>query len=136
MEIKYAKGSKTLEDLSKQYIEQENTHRLKAKEEKYARMEKEGYLHSAQEMIDYVLGGGKIVDNVEYSTMELVDGKIKHFHMFYSDIDAPLGYGYSSITIEEFIDWVHRCEQYQKEDKGEFVNEYFHKDLGEDEMQD
>ena len=35
MEFKYAKGSKTLEDLSQQYVEQENTCRLKAKEEKY-----------------------------------------------------------------------------------------------------
>ena len=53
MEFKYTKGSKTLEDLSQQYIEQENTRRLKDKEEKYAKMEKEGYLHSAQELIDY-----------------------------------------------------------------------------------
>ena len=92
-------------------------------------METHGFFHTAQEMIDYVLGGGKIVDDVDYSTMELVDGKIKHFHMFYSDIDEPLGYGYSNITIEEFIEWSHRCEQLQKEDDSKFVNEYFHKDL-------
>ena len=142
MEFKYTKGSKTLEDLSQQYIEQENTRCLKAKEQKYARMEKEGYLHSAQELIDYVLGGGCIVEyhfDDWYDTysewMKLIDGKIVHHQMFYNDVDSPIGLGKTTMTIDEFKDWANLCEKHQKESGSPFVNEYLHKDLGEDEMQ-
>lgn len=131
MEFKYTKGSKTLEDVKAQYEYEENNRRELVRKERLEYMETHGFFHTAKEMIDFVLGGGKIVDDVEYSTMELVDGKIKHFHMFYSDIDEPLGYGYSDKTIEEFIEWANRCEQFQKEDGAKFVNEYFHKDFGE-----
>lgn len=131
MEFKYRTGSKTLEDIKTQYEHEEMTRRLKPKDEIRDEMENKGYLHSAQELIDYVLGGGCLIgdDDCYSEWMKLVNDKIVHHKMFYNDIDLPVGFGDDIMTIDEFKDWANLCEKHQKENGSPFVNEYFHKDL-------
>ena len=61
MDVKYSKGSKTLADLKNQLEkEYEQEVACRVRNEK-ARMKKEGFFTNAQEMIDWVLSGKRIV---------------------------------------------------------------------------
>ena len=132
MEFKYTKGSKTLEDFQAQYDAEMKRREEEHKKERYEYMEENGYFHSAKEMIDYVLNGGKIEERLDGEWKQRVDGKIIHHKMFYNDIDMPIGFGMVSQTIEDFKAWVYRCEEYQKESGSPFVDDYWHKYIEEE----
>lgn len=128
MEVKYGKKSgKTLEELAAQYDAEMKRREEERKQEKYERMELEGYFHSAKEMIDFVLGGGKIEERLDGEWKQIINGKLIHHKMYYNDIDMPIGFGDVSQSIEDFKEWVYRCAEYQKESGSPFVNEYWHK---------
>ena len=133
MEVKYAKKSKmTLEELQARYDAEMKRREEERKQERYEYMEENGYFHSAKEMIDYILNGGKIEERLDGEWKQLMDGKIMHHKMFYNDIDMPIGFGMVSQSIEDFKAWVYRCEEYQKESGSPFVNEYWHKYIEEE----
>jgi hypothetical protein len=128
MEVKYGKKSgKTLEELKALYEAEMQAREEERKANRYEIMELCGYFHTAQEMIDYVLSGGKIEEDSEGEWMQLIEGCVHYYRMHYNDIDCPIGM-YSDIwPIHRFVAWAHRCEEIQKEDGSPFVNEYFHK---------
>ena len=127
MEVKYSKGSKTLADLKNQLEkerEQEVAHHVRNKE---ARMKKDGFFTNAQEMIDYILSGKCIVaadDPEEF--FQLRDGKVFHKYLVHNGIDMPIGYFGKYESIEEFKNWVTKCEEMQIKEHKTFVN-YFYK---------
>lgn len=129
MEVKYSKGSKTLADLKNQLekeYEQEVANRARNEE---ARMKKEGFFTNAQEMIDYILSGKRIVaDDDQNEFFQLRDGKVFHKYLEYNDIDMPKGYFVKYESIEEFKNWVARCEKNQIMEHKPFVNYFFKKE--------
>lgn len=134
MEVKYSKKSKmTLEELEARYDAEMKRRKEERKRERYEYMEENGYFHTAEEMIDFVLGGGKIEECIDGEWKQIIDGKLIHHKMYYNDIDMPIGFGDVSQSIEDFKEWVYKCEALQKESDSPFVNEYWHKDL-EDEI--
>ena len=129
MDFKYAKNSNTLENLQAEIKTKEEQERKRAKQHKIARMKKEGYFQKAQELIDWVLSGKRIVDNFEGGWMQLIDGRIIHHYLEYNDIDIPIGFDNKSMSIEKFKEWVGKCEEYQIRNHDVFVNEYFRRDI-------
>ena len=130
MEAKYSKKSKmTLEELQAQYGAEMKRRNEERKQKRYAYMEKNGYFHSAKEMIDFVLSGGKIEERLEGEWKQIIDGKLIHHKMYYNDIDMPIGFGNVSQSIEDFKAWAYKCEEFQKESGSPFVNEYWHKEI-------
>ena len=129
MEVKYSKGSKTLADLKSQLekeYEQEVANRARNEED---RMKKEGFFTNAQEMIDYILSGKRIVsDDDPNEFFQLRDGKVFHKYLEYNDIDMPIGYFGKYESIEEFKNWVARCEKNQIKEHKPFVNYFFKKE--------
>ena len=129
MEVKYSKGSKTLADLKNQLeteYEQEVANRARNED---ARMKKEGFFTNAQEMIDYILSGKRIVaDDDQNEFFQLHDGKVFHKYLEYNDIDMPIGYSSRYESIEEFKNWVARCEKNQIMEHKPFVNYFFKKE--------
>ena len=129
MEVKYSKGSKTLADLKNQLekeYEQEVANRARNEE---ARMKKEGFFTNAQEMIEYILSGKRIVaDDDPNEFFQLRDGKVFHKYLEYNDIDMPIGYFVKYESIEEFKNWVARCEKNQIKEHKPFVNYFFKKE--------
>ena len=129
MEVKYSQGSKTLADLKNQLEkehEQEVARRIRNEE---ARMKKDGFFTKAQEMIDWVLSGKRIVaadDSNEF--FQLSDGKVFHKYLAYNDIDMPIGYSGKYETIDEFKNWVAKCEEIQIREHKTFVNDFFKKE--------
>lgn len=129
MEVKYSKGSKTLADLKNQ-LEKENEQEVanRARNEE-ARMKKEGFFINAQEMVDYILSGKRIVaDDDPNEFFQLRDGKVFHKYLEYNDIDMPIGYSDRYESIEEFKNWVARCEKNQIKEHKPFVNYFFKKE--------
>ena len=126
MEVKYSKGSKTLADLKTQLEkehEQEVARHIRNEE---ARMKKDGFFTNAQEMIDYILSGKRIVaDDDPDEFFQLRDGKVFHQYLAYNDIDMPIGYSSKYESIEEFKNWVARCEEMQIKEHKTFVNYFF-----------
>ena len=89
-------------------------------------MKKAGFFTNAQEMIDYILSGKRIVaadDPDEF--FQLCDGKVFHKYLAYNDIDMPIGYFSKYETIEEFKIWVAECEEIQIKEHKTFVNYFF-----------
>ena len=76
-----------------------------------------------QEMIDYILSGKRIVaadDPEEF--LQLRDRKVFHKYLAYNGIGMPIGYFGKYETIEEFKNWVAKCEEMQiKEKKDESI---------------
>ena len=129
MEDKYSKGSKTLADLKNQFekeYEQEVANRARNEE---ARMKKEGFFTNAQEMVDYILRGKRnVADDDPNEFFQLRDGKVFHKYLKYNDIDIPIGYFGKYESIEEFKNWVARCEKTQIKEHKPFVNYFFKKE--------
>lgn len=129
MEVKYSKGSKTLADLKNQLEKEREQEIAQCIRNENARLKKEGFFTTAQEMIDYILGGKRIVaadDPDEY--FQLCDGKVFHKYLAYNDIDMPLGYFGKYETIDEFKNWVAECEEIQIREHKTFVNYFFKKE--------
>lgn len=94
--------------MEKEY-EQEVANRARNEE---ACMKKEEFFTNAQEMIDYVLSGKHIVaDDDQNEFFQLRDGKVFHKYLEYNDIDMPKDYFGRYESIEEFKNWVTRCEK-------------------------
>ena len=129
MDFKYAKNSNTLENLQAEMKAKEEKERKRAKQYKIARMKKEGYFLKAQELIDWILSGKRIVDDFEGGWMQLIDERIIHHYLAYNDIDMPIGFDNKSMSIEKFKEWVGKCEEYQIRNHNVFVNEYFRRDI-------
>ena len=92
-------------------------------------MKKEGFFTNAQEMIDYILSGKRIVaDDDPNEFFQLRDGKVFHKYLEYNDIDMPIGYSGKYESIEEFKNWVARCEKNQIMEHKPFVNYFFKKE--------
>ena len=129
MEVKYSKGSKTLADLKNQ-LEKEHEQEVACRvRNENARMKKDGFFINAQEMIDYILSGKRIVaadDPDEF--FQLRDGKVFYQYIAYNDIDMPIGYSGKYETIEEFKNWVAKCEKIQIREHKTFVNYFFKKE--------
>ena len=129
MEVKYSKGSKTLADLKIQ-LEKEHEQEVACRiRNENARMKKDGLFTKAQEMIDWILSGKRIVaadDSNEF--FQLRDGKVFHKYLAYNDIDMPIGYFGKYESIEEFKNWVARCEEMQIKEHKTFVNYFFKKE--------
>ena len=129
MEVKYSKGSKTLTDLKTQLEkehEQEVALRIRNEE---TRMKKEGFFTNAQEMIDYILSGKRIVaadDPEEF--LQLRDGKVFHKYLAYNGIGMPIGYFGKYESIEEFKNWVAKCEEIQIRDHATYINHFYKKE--------
>jgi hypothetical protein len=129
MEAKYSKGSKTLADLKNQLEKEHDQEVARCVRNKEARMKKDGFFTKAQEMIDYIFNGKRIVaadDPNEY--YQLRDGKVFHRYLTYNDIDMPIGYSSRYETIEEFKNWVAKCEEIQIREHKTFVNYFFKKE--------
>ena len=129
MEVKYSKGSKTLVDLKNQLEKEHDQEVARCIRNEEARMKKEGFFTNAQEMIDYILSGKRIVaadDPNEF--LQLRDGKVFHQYLAYNDIDMPIGYYSKYESIEEFKNWVARCEEIQIKNHETFVNHFFKKE--------
>ena len=129
MEIKYSKGSKTLADLKTQLEKEREQEVARCVRNENARMKKDGFFTKAQEMIDWVLSGKRIVaadDQNEF--FQLHDGKVFHKYLAYNDIDMPIGYSGKYETIEEFKNWVAKCEEIQIKEHKTFVNYFFKKE--------
>lgn len=129
MEVKYSKGSKTLADLKNQLEkerEQEIARNIRNEE---ARRKKNGFFTNAQEMIDYILSGKRSVaaDDLD-EFFQLRDGKVFHQYLAYNDIDMPIGYSNKYESIEEFKNWVARCEEIQIKEHTTFINHFFKKE--------
>lgn len=129
MDFKYAKNSNTLENLQTEMKAKEEKERKRVKQYKIARMKKEGYFQKAQELIDWILSGKRIVDDFEGGWMQLIDERIIHHYLVYNDIDMPIGFDNKSMSIEKFKEWVGKCEEYQIRNHDVFVNEYFRRDI-------
>ena len=130
MDFKYAKNSITLENLQAEMKAKEEQERKRAKQNKIARMKKDGYFLKAHELIDWVLSGKRIVDGDDpCEWMQLIDGKIIHQYLEYNDIDMPIGYFQKTMSVEQFKEWVANCEEEQIKEHKVFVNEYFHRDI-------
>ena len=129
MDFKYAKNSNTLENLQDEMKAKEEKERKRVKQYKIARMKKEGYFQKAQELIDWILSGKRIVDDFEGGWMQLIDERIIHHYLAYNDIDIPIGFDNKSMSIEKFKEWVGKCEEYQIRNHDVFVNEYFRRDI-------
>lgn len=126
MEVKYSKGSKTLVDLKSQLEKEREQEVARCVRNKNARMKMDGFFIKAQEMIDWVLSGKRIVaadDPDEY--YQLYNEKIVHQYLKYNDIDMPIGYCQKIETIEEFKNWVAKCEEMQIREHKTFVNYFF-----------
>ena len=126
MEVKYSKGSKTLADLKNQLEKEREEEVARLVRNENARMKKEGFFTKAQEMIDYILSGKRIVaadDPNEF--FQLRDGKVFYKYLAYDDIDMPIGYSSKYETIEEFKNWVTKCEEIQIKEHKTFVNYFF-----------
>ena len=129
MDFKYAKNSNTLENLQAEMKAKEEKERKRVKQYKITRMKKEGYFQKAQELIDWILSGKRIVDDFEGGWMQLIDGRIINHYLAYNDIDMPIGFDNKSMSIEKFKEWVGKCEEYQIKNHDVFVNEYFRRDI-------
>ena len=80
-------------------------------------------------MIDYILSGKRIVaDDDPNEFFQLRDGKVFHKYLEYNDIDMPIGYFGKYESIEEFKNWVARCEKNQIMEHKPFVNYFFKKE--------
>lgn len=126
MEIKYSKGSKTLADLKNQLEKEHEQEVARCVRNVNARMKKDGFFTKAQEMIDYILSGKRIVaadDSNEF--FQLRYGKVFHQYLAYNDIDMSIGYSSKYETIEEFKNWVAKCEEIQIREHNTFVNYFF-----------
>jgi len=126
MEVKYSKGSKTLADLKNQLEKEREQEIASHVRNEEARMKKAGFFTNAQEMIDYILSGKRIVaadDPDEF--FQLRDGKVFHKYLAYNDIDMPIGYSSKYESIEEFKNWVAKCEEIQIREHKTFVNYFF-----------
>jgi len=126
MEVKYSKGSKTLADLKNQLEKEREQEIASHVRNEEARMKKDGFFTNAQEMIDYILSGKRIVaadDPDEF--FQLRDGKVFHKYLAYNDIDMPIGYSSKYESIEEFKNWVAKCEEIQIREHKTFVNYFF-----------
>lgn len=124
MEVKYAKNSLTLaqlsENIKKEKMEQERAKRPKKK------IFSDEYFKTAEEMIDWVMSGKEIVNTEDLSEwMKLEDGKVLHHYFACTDTGTPLGYLKAHISIEEFKNWVITCEEISEQDGLPVVNEYF-----------
>ena len=129
MEVKYSKGSKTLADLKNQLEKEREQEIASHVRNEEARMKKAGFFTNAQEMIDYILSGKRIVaadDPDEF--FQLRDGKVFYKYFAYNDIDMPIGYYSKYESIEEFKNWVARCEELQIRDQATFINHFFKKE--------
>ena len=51
-----------------------------------------------------------------------------HKYLEYNDIDMPIGYFGKYESIEEFKNWVARCEKNQIKEHKPFVNYFFKKE--------
>lgn len=129
MDFKYAKNSNTFENLQAEMKAKEEKERKRVKQYKIARMKKEGYFQKAQELIDWILSGKRIVDDFEGGWMQLIDGRIIHHYLAYNDIDMPIGYFQKTMSVEQFKEWVANCEEEQIKEHKVFVNEYFRRDI-------
>ena len=127
MEVKYSKGSKTLVDLKNQLEKEHEQEIARLVRNKNACMKKDGFFTKAQEMIDWILSGKRIiaVDDPE-EFLQLRDGKVFHKYLVYNGIDMPIGYFGKYETIEEFKNWVAGCEEIQIKEHKTFIN-YFYK---------
>ena len=54
--------------------------------------------------------------------------KVFHKYLEYNDIDMPIGYFGKYESIEEFKNWVARCEKNQIKEHKPFVNYFFKKE--------
>lgn len=129
MEVKYSKGSKTLADLKNQLEKEREEEIARHIRNEETRMKKAGFFTKAQEMIDYILSGKRIVaadDPKEF--FQLRDGKVFHQYLAYNDIDMPIGYFSKYETIEEFKNWVAECEELQIKNHATFINHFFKKE--------
>ena len=129
MEVKYSKGSKTLADLKNQFEKEYEQEVINRERNEEARMKKEGFFTNAQEMVDYILSGKRIIaDDDPNEFFQLRDGKVFHKYLEYNDIDMPIGYFVKYESIEEFKNWVARCEKNQIKEHKPFVNYFFKKE--------
>lgn len=129
MEVKYSKGSKTLADLKNQLENEREQEFARYVQNEKDRMKKDGFFTKAQEIIDYILSGKRIVaadDPNEF--FQLRDGKVFHQYLAYNDIDMPIGYFSKYETIEEFKNWVADCEEMQIRNHETFINHFFKKE--------
>lgn len=128
MEVKYSKGSKTLVDLKNQLEKEREQEFARRVQNEKAYMKKAGFFTNAQEMIDYILSGNRIVaadDPNEF--FQLRDGKVFRQYLAYNDIDMPIGYSDRYETIEEFKNWVAGCEEMQIKNHATFINHFLKK---------
>lgn len=68
--------------------------------------EKYGF-KNAEELIDYIKSGKKIVSDCGDDSFQMVDGAIKHIYMAYNDVDMPIGREYKYKTFADFKKWVY-----------------------------
>lgn len=124
MEVKYAKNSLTLEQLSENIKKEkmEQVHKKRSNKKVFS----DEYFKTAEEMIDWVMSGNAIVSTTDISEwMQLIGDKIIHHSFECTDIGVPIGYLKHSLSIEEFKDWVIACEEISEQDGLPVVNEYF-----------
>lgn len=76
----------------------ESEMRQKAFNEKYG-------FKNAEELIDYIKSGKKIVSDCGGDSFQMVDGAIKHIYM--DDVDMPIGREYKYKTFADFKKWVY-----------------------------
>lgn len=149
MEFKYAKGSKmTIEEAASKneaameaYIKEvKEKARIEAEEKarkKLEDMEKAGFFHSADEMIDYIMSGKRMVYVYDdYEWMQLnpkeygsgIDGDfVVHHYFSCNEHGCPEGWMYKRMSVEAFKEWARECEA--RRDQGSpFINEFFHKE--------
>lgn len=129
MEVKYSKGSKTLADLKTQLEKEHEQEVARYIRNEETRMKKDGFFTNAQEMIDYILSGKRIVaadDPDEF--FQLRDGKVFCQFLAYNDIDMSVGYASKYESIEEFKNWVAGCEEIQIKNHETFINHFFKKE--------
>lgn len=78
----------------------ESEMRQKAFNEKYG-------FRNAEELIDYIKSGKKVVSDFDGDSFQMVDGAIEHIYMAYNDIDMPIGRECKYKTFADFKKWVY-----------------------------
>lgn len=135
MEVRYTgKNGKTLEDLFNEVKEKENQEKkiqaenIRKQEEE--RCEKLGCFLTAKDMIDYVLGGGKMVantDTTDYIFYDKEHNVIVHHGYIYDDGTGTYYRSIKSETVDEFKNWANNCESnnLQSKNSDKYFNPYW-----------
>lgn len=145
MEFKYANRSKmTIEEAASKneaYIEEvKEKARIEAEEKarkELEYMEKAGFFHSADEMIDYIMSGKRMIyvhDNREWMQLNPIEygnrmgGDFVIHHYFHcNEHGCPEGWWDERMTVDEFKEWARGCEE-RRYKNSPFINEFYHKE--------